>query len=510
MFTKKFYHLGLIWFISTVVIIIYYPSLFHTPRSDHLLYLAHVAGQNDWFSLAFSNYDYERTASYLPIKDTFLFRPLIYFIFGTEKWLFGYNFIYWQMMGVVLHLLVIRQLIWVLVDIKRSYAAYVLGLFFATLFINTEMVIWHHINSNMLIAFCQLVIIRIMIRFFRDKKLQAFDPLKLGVLFVTCSFTSEFGFISTILFLGFFYFFNKFHIKDDRTVKKHIACLAMIPMAYLAMYAANYLMNRSLETATHISLKGVSMLQVLENIFIALGWWVSAGLYPLMVEAWPTQRTSMLLINNLSVNLCGFLGIFILLTLLVLLARNRRQAANVNLNLQIASIGLLFVWVLLLSMFRFTRGIEKILYNNPYYAYYAWLYLIMFIYASLALNQKRDNGKYKFLQLLIILFLMFNASVGSYKIFNLNKDIAGKALGFRSLIVKVEELIKKDPLDQKISFEIRNDNFNSKVAWISFTKNTGEKPKYFELLYPQYYTEENPKYSLFISEDPEFVWKKND
>ena len=51
MFPKKSYQLTF-YFIALVVGWVYWPSLWHMARGDQLFYLAEVAHQKDWFSLA--------------------------------------------------------------------------------------------------------------------------------------------------------------------------------------------------------------------------------------------------------------------------------------------------------------------------------------------------------------------------------------------------------------------------------------------------------------------------
>lgn len=151
----------IIGFTAIVVInlIVFSPSLDHIPRSDHILYLNHFSGVDDFKTLAIDAYDFNRRNPWVEKKSTLLFRPITYFVLGVEKWLFGYDFRLWQMTGIVMHLIVVGLLFAVLLKIHRSIAAFFMTLFFSVIFSNMEMVIWHHINSYMIFVAWFLLIL---------------------------------------------------------------------------------------------------------------------------------------------------------------------------------------------------------------------------------------------------------------------------------------------------------------------------------------------------------------
>ena len=132
--------------ICIINLIVYWPSLKHIPRGDQIFYLSQVANQKDWSSLAIENMDLNRGAN-LSSGDTWLFRPFLYALLGTERFLFGYSFYLWQLVGIGIHLLFLWSLWKLLASIKESWMALLFTAVFSVLPVNMDLVIWQHING---------------------------------------------------------------------------------------------------------------------------------------------------------------------------------------------------------------------------------------------------------------------------------------------------------------------------------------------------------------------------
>lgn len=129
---------------------IFYPSFFHTARGgDHLYFLIETAQYDNFTTLFKNTYSFTRTRT-LAAGDNLLFRPLLYGFLSLEKSLFGYNFMWWQFVGFILHLLVLWQIFKIVNMYMSMWFSFFLVLFFSTLFISSEMVIWHHLSSYLL------------------------------------------------------------------------------------------------------------------------------------------------------------------------------------------------------------------------------------------------------------------------------------------------------------------------------------------------------------------------
>ena len=141
--------------VAPLAILSYYPSLFHIARSDHLAYLADMAGVHDWFTLAVKSYAFNRQRLFVP-GDEMLFRPLLYFILGTETWLFGHRFICWQAVGILLHLGVLWWLLKLLLHLGLRSTAVLLTCWMACLLPVMELVIWHHLDAYLVFGILTL------------------------------------------------------------------------------------------------------------------------------------------------------------------------------------------------------------------------------------------------------------------------------------------------------------------------------------------------------------------
>jgi hypothetical protein len=131
------------------------PALHHAARGDQLFQLAEMSEAEDWFTLAVRKYAFNRERE-LGAGDELLFRPLCYFVIGTEKWLFGYDFRWWQAVGVAAHLCVVWVLARLLWQLHSGFASIVAVLLFSTMYLAMEMVVFNHFHFHLLFVLAQL------------------------------------------------------------------------------------------------------------------------------------------------------------------------------------------------------------------------------------------------------------------------------------------------------------------------------------------------------------------
>jgi len=111
-------------------IVVFLPSFYHVARSDHLSYLAETASFDSLNDLINYSFSYTRTRI-LDRGDEIYFRPLLYIGMSIERYFFKYHFMYWQMVGLFLHLIVVGFLIKLLNKIQPNKGMPVLfALFF--------------------------------------------------------------------------------------------------------------------------------------------------------------------------------------------------------------------------------------------------------------------------------------------------------------------------------------------------------------------------------------------
>lgn len=132
-----------------VNLFVFAPSLHHVFRGDQVAYMIEMAPLSGLGELLKASYTYPRTREIAP-GDQLLFRPLLYVLLAVETWLFRYDFFYWQLFSLILHIVVVLELYFVLQAFQRSVLAPCLALSFSVMFIGQEMVTWHHIVGYLL------------------------------------------------------------------------------------------------------------------------------------------------------------------------------------------------------------------------------------------------------------------------------------------------------------------------------------------------------------------------
>lgn len=176
--------------IAAVSLVVFYPSFGHTFRADQIVYFANTRGYNDMISLWQNFYAYEHVRYYYP-GDTLLFRPLIFVLLGIEKSVFGMHYVYWHVLGFMLHLLAVWFLFRILYDLRAGVFAFLCSLFYACCFSNVETVIWEHINGYVLFNALMLGSLFYFKRSFDDIGRHQGDLYRVLVLLMVCAFLHE-------------------------------------------------------------------------------------------------------------------------------------------------------------------------------------------------------------------------------------------------------------------------------------------------------------------------------
>jgi hypothetical protein len=142
----------------------YRPALQHPPRQDQWCFLLDTAHEERFWPMLAHTYSYNRTRV-AGWGDYPLLRPCLFALLCAEKALFGPHYVYWQAVGVALHLTAVWLFLRVLLRLHQTYPAgsaatrrlrlalaYALALFFAVNFAGTDMVSWCHIHGYLLFA----------------------------------------------------------------------------------------------------------------------------------------------------------------------------------------------------------------------------------------------------------------------------------------------------------------------------------------------------------------------
>ncbi len=514
-------------------LIIYFPSFFHIPRSDQLVYLADVAYQQDWFTLTLKNYAFNRLELPFDMKDDLLFRPVVYIFLGLEKWLFGNNFMYWQITGFLLHLTVIWLLLKLLLQVRESFFAVMLVTFFSVLNAGVEMVIWTNVNSYLIFIICILKSFYELQKFIINGRLCLRSLVKIVIALTIATLTYELGILYCFLFAIYFYLI--FVPKDTKThdhsnipkivhSKFFIAAIICIPIILYLTFDFLDLVYRGFK----LSLEGQQILQfknianLIKRIPLILFWWIYVGLFPSQFVILSRQRTVIYPLYilkstkgifplsgpNLIPVLLGIAAICVYFAIL------RRGISFNYIKYKWRILSLLFCmivsYVCIISLGRISiRGIARILADNSYYNYFFWTFFVLFIYYSIPFDHLPKVHSLTFLRkltkALLIMLIFVNTAQTSLVI--RERTLSNKA--FRILNENIQNLIHQHGSQEDFSFGIDPILVNkNQFEWIKNKDIPEKKYNFFELLYPQYYREIMPKYLFFLDQNGNWRWQK--
>jgi hypothetical protein len=121
------------------------------PRADQLAYLHQISELRSYGDILAAAPAWNRTHS---AGDFILYRPVLYWLLGTEYYLFGYEFWLYQLTSLAIHIVVVIGVHLVLQRgaLARTIWPFLLSLLLATSYFGSEIVLWQHIVGYILFA----------------------------------------------------------------------------------------------------------------------------------------------------------------------------------------------------------------------------------------------------------------------------------------------------------------------------------------------------------------------
>lgn len=345
------------------------------PRADQVLYLHQVSQYSNIWDILINSPSWNRIQSG---GDFMLFRPILYLQLGSFYYFFGYNFFYWQLASLILHILVVLGLYSLLLQGRLRNTAYplVISAFFGCSFISSELVLWSHISGYITFSLFVIYAVLLIVKFISTDKISiGYISLIFGIF---AEFTYELGVVLNIL-IAIALFYNH-RLKASSNKDYLTLTLLFIGSAILyPVFSVSDLIFRNM----HISFDGskVSLIQGLalavrytvKQIVFWIGGWVLPSGYKIVTSS----RMSFSEFNFTSVyflinSALAFGVVYISILGLV------RDNGIFNRKPQWLSALCALIFLLLYSFViaygrSLPRGIETVLYANLYYAYIACL-----------------------------------------------------------------------------------------------------------------------------------------
>ena len=163
-----------------------------------MLYLVETAEMESLPELIGYSYSYCRTRV-LSSGDKMYFRPVFYVLLSVEKWLWGYNFVFWQLTGVFLHIINVLLLFGLLKMVLPKVTAFLLALFFSVLYVGADLVTWHHMHGYLLFIIFVLAAMFNYVRYIQSAQREQKKLWLMALFLFFACFTNEFGLILSVI-----------------------------------------------------------------------------------------------------------------------------------------------------------------------------------------------------------------------------------------------------------------------------------------------------------------------
>lgn len=179
--------------LSLLLTIVFWNGLWGgAPRADQLIYLHTISKYQNLSDILANAPSWNRTNF---AGDHILYRPILFIQMGFFYYFFKYNFLYWQIASLVLHILVTAGL-YILSHqgkLKNSLYPFLLSALFGVSFLSSELVLWNHISGYITFSLFSVYAVLFSVKYLRtNKTMFGIAALVLGVL---AEFTYELGVI---------------------------------------------------------------------------------------------------------------------------------------------------------------------------------------------------------------------------------------------------------------------------------------------------------------------------
>lgn len=486
--------------VSLLTLWAYWPSLGHVPTHDQFAYLSSMADKDDFSSLAFGAYAYNRTILQNS-GDNLLFRPLLYFILGCEKYFFGYNFSLWQLTGILMHLLVTILLSCLLWTLNPGWPALIFSAYFSLLLVNVTMVNWANVHGYMLFGAIMLLVLKELF-LLNEEGGDNSARIKRSALWMSIGvFLYETG-----IFFAFLMFLYLLVVVKGKRIKKW-AWLMMIPVVLYSVLSLGdlYFIHPITRGEPGNIIGQIFNLATVSNSIRVFKWLVCCGIFlnpSDMGEVfrtvifpytyswhWPLDKLSPTFFRGtLGIVICG----------IILTIGLHKEMLSKRKLFMLLLVGCIMSYILVIVSGRLnSRGVEAGLCFNAYYFYLFWLLLIPFLYSAVDFFRCRtwpSWGALKFITVVLVVAISFNNLMG---LRNVNETIAKSHSQRRAFLVYIDKFVEQHKNEPDFSFSI--DTFCPGNYPEFLPKEINPKWKkytYADFYYPKYSRRVGAKYSV--------------
>lgn len=454
--------------------------------------------------------------------DQMLFRPGLYLLFSFEKWAFGYNFLWWQVTGFVLHLIVMGQLLKILNMLYPSRLAPFLVLNVSVFYLAQEMVIWHHVSGYLLaMIFLLAALIHLVHYLIRDKNSDKHFQAMLRFFFVGC-FTFEFVILGCLMIMFFLLMQRRWDHRSEEELATNPWHLLTPIVCYATVSLVDYYLRfHGWPAAGHEMDPGIVLRRV-GTILSVLGGGI---LFPQFAVILPRPRAELLSfvlpdlreravhyslgdgLNILLLAMIGVLVIYWLSTMIRGIRRGERQK-NILINSRgqfiLAGMGLLS-FVLLVSyilMFGGVRTAGYIARKGLYHFYIIGLWLSIGGYCLFSGLRRYLPARIAFLKFLIVVISCIATFLHAGQCYRYNVILKKGMQSWSGFVRQIEHFVKVHKHEPGFSFDIAASEQGEswEVMLGDPIKGVPVHGRDYQFLFSKYVNRDHPKYYLVYTD----------
>ncbi len=522
---RKFFNFFLFFVIIVVNLSVFYPSFFHCARSDQITYLIATAHLERLPELI-ASYSYPRHGT-IDAGEDFLFRPVFYIFLAIEKWMFGLDFMRWQVTGVLLHLLLLWRLLKVLELIRPGFWPWLFVLNFSVLYLSQEMVIWHHINAYILFAVFLLQGFYHFIKYLREQAegKEKYRRIGLTVCYLTLAcLTYEFGVVCTLVLALGAWIYRCQEKKMPMVLSRKIFSETLYLISPVVIYGCLYLIDwAQTGFAMMVSMKNYTSGFDIKDLFGCWSFFVNFSFFSTfwfnhflilprerLVMSFDLSRQAealwdLYLIFFTKINVVLLVMAILVFCFVICRFRGKNIFKSTLERDQprktaIPPIGLLAIVMFLL--YALLLGVRASLHSPNYhlislYGFYIlslmWTiggYCLFSVYLNPVVNRSKT------LEHLLILVFCLSIFLNATRTYRLNLQMKGLYNPWRIAFLRLDEFVKNHQVEKDFSYKFV---WQERVSFFKFTIKTmpGKKfvAKTADLLFPKY-LKDPPKYYL--------------
>jgi len=460
------------------IVAAYWPSLFHIPRGDHWAYLIDVMDSNGFFDLLSKSYSYNRTRLIAP-GDTDLFRPVLFFLLASERFVFGNTLFLYQLVGIALHIGV-TLLTFILffqvfrianpnkeIDPLHKLLGFIVVAFFGLNIANIEMVVWGHLHGYLLFHIFVLSAVSLSLYLHQEDIVSKVKRTTLVFLVwflaLLSAFTYELG-QGFVILLGIFWAIPCLKQRRNWKAISLFMSFFLIVIIYQVSNALDWHHhNGSIATTGHTIkyvLNKSLHYDTIRNSVRFLGYGTLHPIFPSLARIAVAARITVGELRGALFDIWAVVSGFVVLCWVLLsLVGVKRLIKSSNLVLKSIVILLagLFAGYLAFNVLGRLNLVGKshMITSNSYYAYFPFSYFLLISIILWGFTTHTSKLWLSKLKIGLIVALTTLAIVSGVRVFSLNSIIRHRQNDVREVLVQVNKFIKNrtDGEFLRISFD---------------------------------------------------------